>query len=769
MGIKKHIFLFTVLFHFALLLSAQSEKARRENYLQQLLEITDYRDQSVASGLKLSIQDSCWSDWQKRTGELPPDFSMLPSLYDLPDPLIIDGKPITKIYQWEQKKEWIKKEYQYWISGFRPPAPDKFNYTVLEDRYENNAHIQTIEVRFGPGYKGKITCELLIPPGKGTFPVYMTQWTHRNWAQLALRRGYMACVYKASDRHDDTQDYQELYPDYDFSCLMRRAWGASRVIDYLYTRTDVDKTKIAITGHSRNGKQSLWAAAFDERITAVVTSSCGTGGMTPYRYSDPPFCSQTLEDILHGTAHWFQPRLRFFFGREDKLPVDQNLLLSLIAPRPLLMHYAIVERQLNPWANEQCYRSVQKVYKFLDAENNIGIFPRMGEHAVATRDVERCIDFLDIQFGKKQLPWENKTFYDFDFEDWKANQGMNVRVNEIQPVHILDGSNLQVVEQQKKDIRRNLNWLLGNEPSGVSPKIIGETHNSKIDWIDQITLRPDVERCKIMKLGPYTAPGDHLQTYLYCPHQDISNVDKNKKIPVVIFLHQYAYNQGFARGYRSNNAGYNNEIFQSLVDNGFAVLAIDLLGCCTRIEEGTLFYQRYPEWSKMGKMVADVRACTDAMETFDFIDSDKIFLLGNSLGGTVALLSASLDQRIAGVAVVSGFTPWRNSLYPPAIWSISHLHGLLPKLGLWINKPELAPLDFTEILAGIAPRPLMVIAPKLDRHANHSEVKQTMASVKKIYSLYRSDKNLRFETPMEINRLTNDMKEGIIQFFQSKL
>ncbi len=744
---------------------AQPEPNRREQYLKEQLKINDPRDHRAETSLRVTFQDSTWSDWQKRTGELPPDFSKIPSCYDLPDPLLLNGKPIATIAEWEQKKEWIRKEYQYWISGQRPSAPVKVKPVVIEERYENEVHVQTVEVKFGPEYKGKITCELLIPPGEGPFPVYMTQWTHRNWAQLALRRGYMACIYAAADGHDDTQDYQSLYPEYDFSCLMRRAWGASRVVDYLYTRTDVDKSKIAITGHSRNGKQSLWAAAFDERITAVVTSSCGTGGITPFRYSDPSFCSQTLDDIASKSAHWFHPRLRFFFGREDKLPVDQNLLLSLIAPRPLLMHYSIVERQLNPWGNEQCFHSVQKVYQFLNAEDNVGIFPRMGEHAVAARDVERCIDFLDIHFGRRTIPWQNKTFYNYDFNEWKANQGATVRSDEVHPVYLSGDDNLQEFEKQKQEVRKNISWLLGKEPPGISPKEVAESPDSRVDWIDLITHRPVVENCRLLKLGPYTAPGDHLQAYLYCPLKS----GESKKIPVVIFLHQYSYAHGFALGYSSNNSGNNSELFQSLVDNGFAVMAIDMLGFGTRIEEGSLFYERFSEWSKMGKMVADVRACVDAVETFDFLDPTKIFLLGNSIGGTVALLSASLDQRVAGVAVVSGFTPWRSKAYPSGISMLCHLHGLVPKLGLWADDTESVPVDFPEILASIAPRPLMVIAPELDRHTNLSAIKETILSVSKIYSLYGQKENLQFDMPLEINRLTNEMKDEIIWFFKKQL
>src|SRR5699024_3501639 len=116
---------------------------------------------------------------------------------------------------------------------------------------------------------------------------------------------------------------------------MKRAWGASRVVDYLYRLPEVDTAAIALTGHSRNGKQSLMAAAFDERIKAVVSSSGGTGGESTFRWSDDRFNSESLEEITRKFPHWFSPRLREFAGREQNLPVDQNSLMSLIAPRGL--------------------------------------------------------------------------------------------------------------------------------------------------------------------------------------------------------------------------------------------------------------------------------------------------------------------------------------------------------------------------------------------------------------------------------------------------
>ena len=358
-------------------------------------------------------------DWLRRTGELPPDFDQMPSNPFLPEPLMLtkDGidTPIRTKEQWQEKRNWIKKEFQHWISGTVPPGPESFEVKILSDKTDNGTHIQLIELSFGPQNKARMTLELMMPEGKGPFPVYLTQWNSRNWAQLAVRRGYIGCVYAAADTKDDTQAYQALYPDYDFSALMRRAWGASRVVDYLLTRKEVNRDQIAITGHSRNGKQSLWAAAFDERISAVVSSSCGTGGIAPWRYGDPQYDSETLDIVAGFNPQWFHPRFRFFFGREHKLPVEQNLLLSLIAPRIALYHYSTVEHELNPWANEQCYHSVKKVYNFLGAPDNISVFPRMGEHEIASRDLERCIDFLDIRFNRKKIPWETKLYFDYSY------------------------------------------------------------------------------------------------------------------------------------------------------------------------------------------------------------------------------------------------------------------------------------------------------------------------------------------------------------------
>jgi dienelactone hydrolase len=754
-------------------LKAQSDIARRQKYLEEVIKISNLKVNKKAYNAAITVKDSSWVDWQKRTGELPPDFEKMVSLPFLPEPLALNqnGKdiPITTKEQWSEKREWIKKEFQHWVTGTIPPAPTNLKAEILSDKKVNGARLQTIEITFGPQNKAHMTLELMIPEGPGPFPVYMTQWNYRNWAQIAVRRGYIGCIFKAADGNDDTEDYMALYPDYDFSRLMRRAWGASRVVDYLFTRSDVNKSQIAITGHSRNGKQAIWAAAFDDRFAASVPCSCGTGGITPWRYSDAQYCNETLDAICANFPDWFHPRLRFFWGREDKLPIDDNLLISLIAPRFLLVHYSVMEQEHNPWSNEQCFSSVKKVYDFLGAGDNANVFTRFGEHALSTRDVERIIDYLDLKFKRKNIPWENTFYFPYTYDKWILEHPTDKWILEhlaaeksetIKPVKLTGSETVASFNSEKKAILEKLQWLLGKEPARVESEKV--TKSSAQDWWNSITGRPTVKNATVVNIGPYNSIGVNIQGMLYRPE------NKTGKVPVVIFLHQYAYNHGFAVGYSPTSWDGNSRLFQALVDKGFAVLAFDMCGFGTRLEEGTWFYDRYPQWSKMGNMVSDVKSCVDALGNIDYIDSKHIYLLGNTIGGNVALIAAAQDERIAGVAVVSAINPWRtsNSRYE-SIRTFASQHLFIPRLGLFADRPKDVPVDFGEIISCIAPRPLMVIAPTLDRYADPEAVQKTMKPVENAYNLFDKKDNLIFKTPLEINRMTESMNKEVADFFEN--
>jgi pimeloyl-ACP methyl ester carboxylesterase len=155
-----------------------------------------------------------------------------------------------------------------------------------------------------------------------------------------------------------------------------------------------------------------------------------------------------------------------------------------------------------------------------------------------------------------------------------------------------------------------------------------------------------------------------------------------------------------------------------------------MVGFGTRSEEAANFYNRYPHWSMLGKMVTDTRGViADACNRMPFIDSSNIFLAGYSLGGTVALITAALDDRVKGTAVVNAFSSLRNdNVRTEGIRHYSHLHGLLPRLGFFVGDENRIPIDFDEVMEMIAPRSLFVSAQEKDRNHSSESVRQLIES-----------------------------------------
>ena len=99
--------------------------------------------------------------------------------------------------------------------------------------------------------------EVLQPENTGAkLPVFLTQWNHREWGLVGFSRGYLSVIYPGADTRDIAPAFQEAYKTRGatMALIIARAFVASRTLDYILTLPFVDKDKVCITGHSRNGK-----------------------------------------------------------------------------------------------------------------------------------------------------------------------------------------------------------------------------------------------------------------------------------------------------------------------------------------------------------------------------------------------------------------------------------------------------------------------------------------------------------------------------------
>lgn len=160
------------------------------------------------------------------------------------------------------------------------------------------------------------------------------------------------------------------------------AWGISRIIDALEITpaANIDLTKLAVTGCSRNGKGALVAGVFDPRITLTIPQESGSGGAGSWRISDSiGDTTQTAHEIVQENV-WFSTVFNQYVDDVDILPFDHHMLSAIIAPRALLIIDNTDYVWLGPESVWGAQTTAHSVWQALGVPDNMGVSV-IGGHA----------------------------------------------------------------------------------------------------------------------------------------------------------------------------------------------------------------------------------------------------------------------------------------------------------------------------------------------------------------------------------------------------
>jgi hypothetical protein len=364
--------------------------------------------------------------------------------YTLPDILkASSGQNINNSVSWERiRRPEVLRLFEDNVYGQMPRDFENIKYDLTNDEtaaMNGKAHLKEVTINVDRAGKSvAIHLTLFVPNNrKKPAPVFLlinnrppdntlaSRATKSEFwpAEILIDSGYAIAAFKVADAApDEKKTYMngvlQLYPDQltkdnGMKAIGAWAWAASRVMDYFKTNKDLDFKKVAVVGHSRGGKAALWAGAEDQRFAIVIANCSGNTGAALSRRQ----FGETVKVINTNFPHWFTNNYKKYNDDVNALPVDQHMLISLIAPRPVYTTNASKDLWADPKGSYLSLINAVPVYELYNKHaaltpeppaintaiinSVIGYHNREGIHDLTVFDWTNFIRFANFNYKRK--------------------------------------------------------------------------------------------------------------------------------------------------------------------------------------------------------------------------------------------------------------------------------------------------------------------------------------------------------------------------------
>ena len=164
--------------------------------------------------------------------------------------------------------------------------------------------------------------------------------------------------------------------------MHKMLYDSQRAVDILAGLPEVDAGRIGATGHSLGGKETLYLAAFDERIAASVASEGGVG---------------------FGFTNWNAP---WYLGKgidDETFPLNHHQLLALAAPRPFLV---LAGENTTPQASDgdrtwPLLEAALPAWRLYGDRPRLGMYNHRQGHSIPPRAFARLHEWLATYLRKR--------------------------------------------------------------------------------------------------------------------------------------------------------------------------------------------------------------------------------------------------------------------------------------------------------------------------------------------------------------------------------